>query len=181
MRGRIFTFYLYRGRLRLCAVYVVSATLSSTAQDLTHSSFDGEEPVIRTKTICLRVTTCTVTHEVIGHPEWYNTHISTLQYWTRLWICVRIVQSKTRCKRSGSSHSVPGHPHHHLFRLGYRCAPDCSSCGYSGARLIRRADGCSGSRDRKARKVSNAMPIVVYQCAMSTPTQERRSAIEAVP
>ena len=107
---RIFTFYLYRGRLRLCAVYVVSATLSSKAQDLTHSSFDGEEPVIRTKTICLRVTTCTVTHEVIGHPEWYNTHISTLQYGTRLWICVRIVQSKTRCKRSGSSHRVQGHP-----------------------------------------------------------------------
>ena len=110
MRGGIFTFYLYRGRLRLCAVYVVSTTLSSTAQDLTHSSCDGEEPVIRTKTICLRVTTCTVTHEVIGHPEWYNTHISTLQYGTRLWICVRIVQSKTRCKRSGSSHRVQGHP-----------------------------------------------------------------------
>ena len=57
MRGGIFTFYLYWGRSRLCVIYVVSTTLSSMAQDLTHSSFDGEEPVIRTKTICLRVTT----------------------------------------------------------------------------------------------------------------------------
>src|SRR5271157_264882 len=110
MRGGIFTFYLYWGRLRLCAVYVVSTTLSSTAQDLTHSSCDGEEPVIRKITIYSRVMTRTVTHEVIRQPKWYNSHVSTLQCGTRLWICGRIVQSKTRCKRSGSSHSVQGHP-----------------------------------------------------------------------
>lgn len=41
------------------------------------TSSDGEEPVIRTITICSRVTTRTATHEVIGHPEWYNRSIST--------------------------------------------------------------------------------------------------------
>ena len=49
MRGGIFTFYLYRGRLRLCTVYIVSTTLSSTAQDLTHSSCEREGPVILDK------------------------------------------------------------------------------------------------------------------------------------